>query len=78
MPKALTISTRNERNEPVMIDCLQDNEAEENAQDADADGSATVGDQGARYRVSDTGQSVTRIDAGKYRIDETAETLIEV
>ena len=78
MPKALTISTRNERNELVMIDCLQDKDAEENAQDADADGSTTVGDQGARYWVSDTGQSVTRIDTGKYRIDETAETLIEV
>lgn len=75
MPKTTTITTRNETGAEVIIDCLAGDDRDVNV--AAAEG-PTVGDQGARYRVSNTGQTVTRIDAGRYRIDETSETLIEV
>lgn len=74
MPQT-TISTRNEAGEEVILDRLPSDEVDANVE---ADDGRTVGDQGTRYRVSGTGQSVTRIDAGRYRIDETSETLIEV
>ncbi|QDA36901.1 hypothetical protein E4191_22905 (plasmid) [Paracoccus liaowanqingii] len=74
MPAALTISTQNESGAVVIIDCLSNDEV---AKSSAADDAETVGDQEVRYRVSDTGQAVTRIDLGKYRIDETGETLIE-
>ena len=74
MPAALTISTQNESGAVVVIDCLSDDEV---AKDPGADDAETVGDQEVRYRVRDTGQAVTRIDLGKYRVEETGETLIE-
>jgi len=74
MPAAVTISTRNESGKEVMIDQLS---ADEMAKNVGSSETGAASDQDVRFRVSDTGQSVIRIDAGRYRIEETGETLIE-
>lgn len=74
MSKVEIVSTRNESNEEVILERLMKGDFTKN--DA-SDEDVTAGDGAMRYVISGTGQTVTRIGVGKYRVDETGETLLE-
>lgn len=74
MAKVETVSTRNEAGDEVI---LHRTKADEVAKDLASGEPATGGDGEVLYTIGDTNQTVTRIGLGKYRVDETGETLME-